>query len=91
MDAVGVESILAGGGTLSQHPSIYQNETDPSLMRISTDRQAIGQQDTQAGNADFPVLAIYETDPQESLLDIFWETGTVGLISDLNADILNWL
>jgi len=88
VDAVGVESILAGGGTLSQHPSIYQNETDPSLIRISTDRQAIGQQDTQAGNADFPVLAIYETDPQESLLDIFWETGTVGLISDLNADIL---
>ena len=88
VDAVGEESILAGGGTLSQHPSIYQNETDPSLMRISTDRQAIGQQDTQAGNADFPVLAIYETDPQESLLDIFWETGTVGLVSDLNADIL---
>ena len=88
VDAVGVESILAGGGTLSQHPSIYQNETDPSLIRISTDRQAIGQQDTQAGNADFPVLAIYETDPQDSLLDIFWETGTVGLISDLNADIL---
>lgn len=88
VDAVGVESILAGRGTLSQHPSIYQNETDPSLIRISTDRQAIGQQDTQAGNADFPVLAVYETDPQESLLDIFWETGTVGLISDLNADIL---
>ena len=88
VDAVGAESILAGGGTLSQHPSIYQNETDPSLIRISTDRQAIGQQDTQAGNAGFPVLAIYETDPQESLLDIFWETGTVGLISDLNADIL---
>jgi hypothetical protein len=87
VDAVGEESVLAGSGTLSQHPSIYQNETDPSLMRISTDRQAIGQQDTQAGNADFPVLAIYETDPQESLLDIFWETGTVGLVSDLNADI----
>ena len=88
VDAVGEESVLAGGGTLTKHPSIYQNETDPSLMRISTDRQAIGQQDTQAGSADFPVLAIYETDPQESLLDIFWETGTVGLVSDLNADVL---
>ena len=87
VDAVGEESVLAGGGTLSSHPSIYQNKTDPSLMRISTDRQAIGQVDTQAGDADFPVLAIYETDPQESLLDIFWETSTVGLISDLNADV----
>ena len=88
VDAVGMESTLAGEGTLSQHPSIYQNETDPYLMRISTDRQAIGQQDTNSGNADFPVLAVYETDPTESLLDIFWETGTVGLISDLNADVL---
>jgi hypothetical protein len=34
------------------------------------------------------VLSIYETNPTESLLDIFWETGTVGLLSDLNTDII---
>ena len=34
-------------------------------------------------------LAVYETEPQESLLDIFWETSTSGLISDLNNAILN--
>jgi hypothetical protein len=33
-------------------------------------------------------LSIYETEPQDSLLDIFWETPTVGLIADLNASIL---
>jgi len=88
VDSVGDELTLAGGGTLSKHPSIYQNETNPLLMRISTDRQAIGQQDTQSGNANFPVLSIYETNPTESLLDIFWETGTVGLLSDLNTDII---
>ena len=73
---------------MSQHPSIYQKKLDPSLIaRLATnDNNIIG--DSNAGNADFPVLAIYETDPQESLLDIFWETGTVGLVSDLNADIL---
>ena len=27
-----------------------------------------------------PFLAIYETEPVDSLLDIFWETGTVGLV-----------
>ena len=34
-------------------------------------------------------LAVYETDPVESLLDIFWETSTSGLISDLNSAIIN--
>ena len=34
-------------------------------------------------------LAVYETEPVESLLDIFWETSTSGLINSLNNLILN--
>jgi len=34
-------------------------------------------------------LAVFETAPVESLLDIFWETSTSGLISDLNTAILD--
>ena len=34
-------------------------------------------------------LAVYETKPVESLLDIFWETSSAGLISDLNGAIIN--
>ena len=34
-------------------------------------------------------LAVYETKPSESLLDIFWETSSSGLISDLNNAVLN--
>lgn len=34
-------------------------------------------------------LAVYETEPVESLLDIYWETSTSGLISDLNSAVLN--
>jgi len=34
-------------------------------------------------------LAVYETEPVESLLDIFWETSSSGIISDLNTLILN--
>lgn len=34
-------------------------------------------------------LAVYETEPVESLLDIFWETSSSGLISDLNTSILS--
>ena len=36
-----------------------------------------------------PNLAIMETDPVESNLDIFWETTTTGLITDLNTAIIN--
>tara|TARA_R110000751_G_scaffold87893_9_gene174014 strand:- start:4512 stop:8807 length:4296 start_codon:yes stop_codon:yes gene_type:complete len=32
-------------------------------------------------------LAIYETEPEVSRLDIFWETSTSGLISDLNTAV----
>ncbi len=34
-------------------------------------------------------LAVYETEPVESLLDIFWESTSVGEVSDLNNLILN--
>jgi len=34
-----------------------------------------------------PTLAVFETDPVESLLDIFWETNTSGLIADLNKEV----
>ena len=33
-------------------------------------------------------LAVYETEPVESLLDIFWETSTTGLVADLNNVVL---
>ena len=88
VDAIATESVLTGGGSLTKHPSIYQNETDPYLVRISTGGQNIGQVDTNTGDESFPTLSIYETDPDDSLLDIFWETTTSGLIADLNQEIL---
>ena len=38
---------------------------------------------------NMPQLAVLETDPVDSLLDIFWETTTSGLVKDLNDAILN--
>ena len=40
-------------------------------------------------NPGLQYLAVYETEPVESLLDIFWETSSSGLISDLNNAVLN--
>jgi hypothetical protein len=34
-------------------------------------------------------LAVYETEPVKSLLDIFWETSTTGFIKDINDVIIN--
>ena len=34
-----------------------------------------------------PQLAVMETDPVESNIDIFWETSTAGLVTDLNQAI----
>jgi len=34
-----------------------------------------------------PQLAVYETDPTKSKIDIYWETTSAGLISELNDEI----
>lgn len=63
--------------------NFYQLQTNPIIARIST-KDGIG---VLAEDSMIPFLAVYETRPQESLLDIFWETSTVGYISDLNWDV----
>ena len=76
--------------------NFYQLETQPSIARISTTnaigvlaKQNLGTANNPANpDSMAPYLSIYETKPVYSLLDVFWETSTTGLISDLNADVL---
>jgi hypothetical protein len=76
--------------------NFYQLETQPSIARISTTDSigVIAYPNIGSGGypADYrsmlPYLSVYETKPVYSLLDVFWETSTTGLISDLNADVL---
>ena len=73
----------------------YQIDTKPLIARISTTDKPIGQQNTTTGPPSppsapynmLPYLAIYETEAVESLLDIYWETTSSGLIVDLNQDV----
>jgi hypothetical protein len=67
----------------------YQLETNPLIARISTTEKPIGTIWESLGNYMKPFLSIYETEPVESLLDIYWETASEGLIVDLNADVLS--
>jgi hypothetical protein len=63
--------------------NFYQLQTKPLIGRVSTVNK-IG-----VVAADMiPFLSVYETRATESLLELFWETATTGLISDLNADVL---
>ena len=66
--------------------NLYQIDTNPLVARVSTNVNII-ENPSGIGTVTAsmrPFLAIYETEPQESLLDIFWETPTVGLLSELN-------
>jgi hypothetical protein len=70
--------------------AFYQIETNPLIARISTTEKSIGatvNDNTAGSNNMLPFLAIYETAPVESFLDIYWETSSEGLIVDLNTDI----
>lgn len=79
------------GNNISFHRSggknyFYNQESDPLIARISTTKQAgveIPGEYPDTGGA----LNIYEVEAQESLLDIYWETSTSGLISELNQAI----
>jgi uncharacterized protein (TIGR02145 family) len=78
--------------------SVYNYNTNPVLAKIST-RNAIGIKETLydlpvdgEGNYPYPEnmgLAIYETSPFVSNLDLFYETSTADLISDLNLSVVN--
>lgn len=64
--------------------NFYQLQTNSLIGRVST-TNGIGVE----GDFMVPYLSVYETKADESLLDLFWETTTTGLISDLNYDVVN--
>jgi hypothetical protein len=81
-----LETVLSATA-LSTENFMFQAETDPIVVRVSTEKQFgldAGVFNTQQTRFQ---LAVYETDPFVSAIDIFWETASAGLISDLNADV----
>ena len=77
--------VSVGAGVVLTVESLASIEVDQSVTaRLGSDITIVG-----AGTPGIQYLAVFETDPQESLLDIFWETSTSGLISDLNNAIIN--
>ena len=63
--------------------NFYQLQSSPLIGRVSTvNKIGVVAEDM------IPFLSVYETRPEVSILELFWETTTTGLISDLNADVL---
>ena len=78
-----------------QNPIVgmYKSESNPLIATISSlapsgSAETFGRLPIASGNIG-QNLSIYETNPTISLLDIFWESSTAGLISDLNSEALN--
>ena len=72
----------------------YKSDSNPFIAEFITTKTAADQfgifnvdAGGTSGFQDIENLAILETSPTVSRLDIFWETSTSGLISDLNIDI----
>ena len=64
---------------------VFKSNNNPLIGILST-TQALG----VAEEDDFvPYLAVGETNPFESALDIYYESSTTGLISELNEDIVD--
>ena len=78
-----VYDTLGSNGQLN----LYQLDTQPIVARISTSNATIPIGTTTTTMR--PFLSVYETKPVESLLNIYWETSTIGLISDLNEKALS--
>lgn len=76
------EDLKITPSTITLPTNLYQLNTNPIIGRISTNGS--GSFGTTATNFA-PYLSVLETNPFVSELDIYWETSTTGLISDLNT------
>jgi len=68
------------GSDQSGNQAVYQAESNPLIGKVLTP-YVIGK--PYHTNTSY-VLGVLETEPVESQLDIYWETSTTGLISELN-------
>jgi hypothetical protein len=69
------------------YEAFYQVTSDPLIARISTESK-IGITYVEVDQATVIRLAVCETEPFQSMLDIYWETSSSGIISELNEAIL---
>ena len=84
----------SGGGDVNEF-AVYDFDTKPYIAKLSTQKPiGIVQGDFVHPGTGYPYpenmsLAVYETSPSVSQLELFYETSSAQLISDLNIEIQN--
>jgi hypothetical protein len=78
-----------GDGTtfVGEYNQFYERESNPLIARLSVPWQLGVDANCHKEEQGVINLAVLETEPDESRLDIFWETVTVGTIDFLNIAI----
>tara|TARA_R110002020_G_scaffold90428_1_gene220159 strand:+ start:948 stop:4550 length:3603 start_codon:yes stop_codon:yes gene_type:complete len=69
------------------YPKLYNYESNPFAGRLELSDLSVGSTYTDLTLNPLTQLAVYETEPFDSALNIYWETTTSGLISELNNGI----
>ena len=67
------------------NPYFYSSSGNPLIGRVATENPIGSKMETSTFVV--PEFSVYETEAVESNLDIFWETTTSGIISELNDAI----
>lgn len=96
-DDMGLNNTESGTGTINESaffsiPDLSTNGSNPLIARLST-REALGAEGGNTGITgriahNMVRLNALETRPFESDIEIYWETSTSGLISELNESVL---
>lgn len=84
-----IDDVGGAGNTGPPYSTIYEEDSNPYLARLAQgniNSNAIGSlQANNYKNIYRILLGVFETNPRVSLLDIYYETSTTGLVKDLNA------
>ena len=102
--AIAEQDNMLEDSTSVKYSTVYQTESDPYLARLiqgNVDNNPIGSLPPSNPDDLYNIyLGVFETNPVVSRLNIYWETSTSGLISDLNQaintdtgqnqDLFNW-
>ncbi len=87
------DNMFTDANRAAPYNTVYQTDSDPYIARISQNNVGVAPLPLPVGSSSINqitgayniILGVFETAPFESLLDIFYETSTCGLVSDFNA------